>query len=398
LRHRAFRLFLGGRIVSLLGNSMAPLALAFAVLRYSQGAGDLGLVLGAQGLSLVLFTSIGGVVGDRYSRNQVLIASNLAASATQAVTALVLISGHYSLPLVAGLAFLGGTCSAFTTPALRGIVPQLVEPSEIQRANSLLGSSRNAIRIGGPTVAGLIVASVGGGWAIAADAVAYLLAAWFMARLRLEPAPMPRSSSVWTDLREGWVAFTSMTWVWVGVLAYGVTNCIQVGIWSVLGPAIAFATFGPALWGVVLGIRAGGQLIMSALMYRVRVTRLLLFGQVGLAVAGIPLIVIGLQLDVYWLMIAALVSGLGGGVAVIAWDTSLQEHVPTDRLSRIASYDDIGSYVGIPIGRVLVGPASVALGDARTALAGGIVYMAAALLPCAIRSVRELRHDDSASG
>jgi MFS family permease len=374
---------------------MAPLALAFAVLRYSKNAGDLGLILGAQGLSLVLFASVGGVIGDRYSRNQVLIASNLAAGATQAMMALVLISGRYSLPLVAGLAFLNGTCSAFTTPALRGIVPQLVPPTEIQRANSLLGSSRNAIRIGGPTVAGLIVASVGGGWAIAADAVAYLLAAYLMARLRLKPAPIPQSSNVWADLREGWVAFTSMTWVWVGVIAYGVTNSIQVGIWTVLGPTIAFATIGPALWGVVLGIRAGGQLIMSALMYRVRVTRLLLFGQLGLAVAGIPLIVIGLQLNVYWLMIAALASGLGAGVAVIAWDTSLQEHVPPDRLSRIASYDDIGSYIGVPIGRVLVGPASAALGDARTALIGGVLYMVAALFPFAVRSVRQLRHDDS---
>ena len=75
LQHRAFRLFLGGRIVSLLGNSMAPLALAFAVLRYSKNTGDLGLILGGEGAALVLFTAIGGVVGGRYSRSQVLIAS-----------------------------------------------------------------------------------------------------------------------------------------------------------------------------------------------------------------------------------------------------------------------------------------------------------------------------------
>jgi Na+/melibiose symporter-like transporter len=154
-RSVAFRWFFAGRLVSLLGGSMAPVALAFAVLGVSGRAGDLGLVLAAHTVPLIAFVLLGGSVADRFSKGVVLWVSNLGAGLTQGVVAGLLILGHYDLVLVMVLEFCSGTLAAFTSPALRGVVPELVDTGSIQKANSLLSSARNGARVLGPTVAGV---------------------------------------------------------------------------------------------------------------------------------------------------------------------------------------------------------------------------------------------------
>ena len=391
-RSVAFRWFFAGRLVSLLGGSMAPVALAFAVLGVSGRAGDLGLVLAAHTVPLIAFVLLGGSVADRFSKGVVLWVSNLGAGLTQGVVAGLLILGHYDLVLVMVLEFCSGTLAAFTSPALRGVVPELVDKGSIQKANSLLSSARNGARVLGPTVAGVLVVTAGGGWAIAIDAVSFLIAALCMAKLDLPAKVAAGGGSVWTDLRDGWQVFRSTTWVWSVVGSFSLLNCIQVGVWSVLGPAIAMRTVGETSWGVVLSVEALGVLLMAVVMYRLVLRRLLAVGQVAVALTALPLIVLGVQGDVNWLVAAGFVAGLGSGLFGIAWDTSLQEHVPVEMLSRVASYDEFGSYVGIPVGQLAVVPLALAFGDAQVALVGGILFAVIALLPLATSSVRQLRH------
>ncbi|MFJ8596776.1 MFS transporter [Streptomyces sp. NPDC093598] len=390
LQNSSFRWFFTGRLVSLLGSSMAPVAIAFAVLESSHSAGDLGIVLAARSIPLVLFLLVGGAVADRMSRGALLVMSNLGAALTQGIAALLLVSGAYHLSAIASVEFLNGTLTAFTSPALRGIVPQLVAGIDNQRANSLLATAKNAISVAGPTASGLVVAAWGGGWAIAADAATYLVAAFCMARLDLpEHAPGPRSALV-QDLRAGWSAFRSLPWVCATVAAFAVTNCVYVGVWNVLGPTTAKASIGAVSWGVVLSTRAVGVLVSSAAMYRVRLRRLLSAGQMCFALGALPLVALGLRRSVFWLVPSALAAGLGQGVMGIAWDTSLQEHVPNALLSRIAAYDDLVSFIAVPIGQVAVAPLAAALGDAHVVVAGGILFGAAALAPLLFRSVRGL--------
>src|SRR5215217_4920206 len=229
-----FRWFFSGRFISLLGSSMAPIALAFAVLDVSNSAKDMGAVLAANTIPLIIFTLAGGVIGDRFSRRLVLLISNLGAGLTQGVVAFLLISGNYHLSLLITLEAINGTLAAFTTPALRGIVPDIVEKSLTQKANSILGSARNATKILGPTAGATIVAAAGGGWAISVDAATYFVAAVCLARLKLSSKPPPRKTSAFADLRAGWTEFRSRTWVWAIVASFGVTNYLQVGIWTVL--------------------------------------------------------------------------------------------------------------------------------------------------------------------
>lgn len=375
---------------------MAPVALAFAVLDASGSAHDLGVVLAVHMLPLLALLLVGGAVADRSSRRNVLVAAHLGSALTQGGVATLLLTGHYSLVPVTVLEFLNGALAAFTTPALRGVLPQLVDRSRLQQANSLLGTARNATKILGPSLSGVLVVAVGSGPAIAFDAFTYLLAAAFLARLTFtQDTHAPRRTGVLADIRDGWTEFRAIRWVWVGTLSFCLMNLAQTGTWQILGPQLTRQLSGEATWGFVLSARGIGLLVSGLLMYRLLVRHLLRLGQLTSALAALPLLALGAHLHAPWLLAAAFVAGLGSAVTAVAWDTSLQEHVPPHVLSRVASYDDLLSYLAIPIGQLSVGPLAGAYGASRVTAAAGIISAGAAVLPLASRAVRRLHHAGS---
>jgi MFS family permease len=389
----AFGWFFTGRFVSLLGSSMGPIALTLAVLNVSGSVRDLGLVLTAQTVPLVAFSLVGGIIGDRFSRRLVLIVANLGAGLTQGVVATLLISGRYHLGALMALTFVNGALTACTAPALRGIVPDIVGRAQTQRANSALAATRSATKIMGPTAGAVIVVAAGGGWAIAIDAMTYLIAALCLARLP-RGARMPAGKTgVIADLREGWSEFTARSWVWAVVVSFTFTNFINVGIWTILGPAIARGTIGETAWGVVLSAKAAGVLLMSLIMYRMTLWRLLPVGLVCISLSALPLIALGTGVSAFWLAATTFVAGLGMGLYAIAWETSLQQHIPKQMLSRISSYDNLGSFAAIPLGQLAVIPAAAAFGAPAVATVGGLLYGLLALAPLVIPDVRALRSD-----
>ncbi|MGW0670825.1 MFS transporter [Streptomyces sp. NPDC002746] len=393
-RQPRFRVFYAGRLVSLLGSSMAPVALAFAVLDASGSSQDLGVVLATRMLPLLAMLLVGGAVADRSSRRDVLVTVHLGSALTQGGVAALLLTGHYSLAPVAVLEFLNGALGAFTAPALRGVLPQLVERARLQQANSLLGTARNATKILGPSLSGVLVVAVGSGPAIAFDAVTYLLAAGFLARLTFTGATDPprRPAGLAADIRDGWTEFRAIRWVWIGTLAFCLVNLAQTGTWQILGPQLTRRLSGEETWGLVLSVRGVGLLVSGLLMYRLVVRHLLRLGQLTSVLAALPLIALGARLHAPWLLGAAFVAGLGSAVTAVAWDTSLQEHVPPQVLSRVASYDELLSYVAIPVGQLCVGPLAEAYGAFRVTSVAGVVSAAAAALPLASRAVRRLPH------
>ena len=122
---------------------------------------------------------------------------------------------------------------------------------------------------------------------------------WFAsAALLLGVRDTPRASASGTtgmlaDLREGWVFFRSVTWLWVVVLAFGFLNAIQVGALFTLGPAVAKETIGEQGWGLVLSAESAGLLLMTIVMLRVPLQRPLLLGMLGISLLGLPMILLG---------------------------------------------------------------------------------------------------------
>ncbi len=137
------RWYFAGRTTSVLGTTIAPIALAFAVLDISDSASDLGWVLAARSVPMAVFLLFGGVVADRFSRSTVLQVSHLLSALTQAAVGLLLITGAAEIWSLLVLEALNGTMVAFTFPAMFGVAPLVVERRSLQQANVLLGFSRN---------------------------------------------------------------------------------------------------------------------------------------------------------------------------------------------------------------------------------------------------------------
>ncbi|MFD8597272.1 MFS transporter [Kitasatospora sp. NPDC059646] len=387
LHHSGFRWFFAGRTISLLGSAMAPVALAFAVLDGSGRAADLGVVLAVRMVPMLAFLLLGGAIADRLPRRTVLLATHLGAGLTQGLVAALLLTGHYALGPIAALEFLNGLLTAFTSPALVGVLPEIVPREQLRPANALLGIASNGSKVLGPALAGLLVASVGPGWAVAGDAVGYLPAALCLARL---PAGRVRSrrAPLLPALRDGWTAFRGTRWVWWTTWSYCATNLLLTGPWQILGPELS----GPALWGALLAARGAGLLLAGAALYRLALPRLLAAGQLAGLTLPLPLLALGLHAPLPWLLAAALTAGLGSALAATAWDTSLQEHLPTGVLSRVSSHADVFSYLAIPLGQLACGPLAAQYGAHSLATTAALTQAALTLLPLLSVSVRTLPH------
>jgi hypothetical protein len=389
LRHRSVRAFLAARFTSMLGGSIAPIALAFAVLDVSDSAAALGVVLAARSIPNVLFMLIGGVVADRLPRHLVLVAANSLCALTQAIAATLLVTGNAQIWQLAALEALNGVAAAFLFPAQTGVLPALVDREELPQANALAGFIRSTALIGGGAIAGVIVGFAGPAAGLYIDAATFVIAAALLAGLTMPPVDRTGSSML-TDLRDGWTEFVSRQWVWVIVAAFGLINVIWAASWQTLGPVIADDTFGRAGWGIAsacfgLGLVAGG-----VLMIRVKPRYPLRVGMLGI-LAYLPAIVL-LVAAPYTILIAlaAFLVGVGSECFGIGWETALGQHIPLDKLSRVSSYDALGSFVAIPVGQLSVGYLAAGVGVTAVELSGAVAVAGLVGATLAFASVRNL--------
>ncbi|HCB04623.1 MAG TPA: MFS transporter [Nocardioides sp.] len=400
LREPNFRYYFISRLVNGAGSAMAGIALAFAVLEVSDSASALGIVLAAHSIPEVAFLLAGGVIADRFGRKLVIQVCNVLAGLTQLGIAALVIGGTTELWHIAALSAINGTVAAVSFPALASLMPQLVPREQLQPANALMSIQRGLLSVVGPTVGGILVVTVGAGWALAIDGVTYILAAATLLLVRIPPTP-PKGerTSMVHDLREGWRYFTGTTWLWVVVLAFGFLNMLHSGAIFTLGPVLAKQTsIGETGWGLGLSAQAAGLLLLSLVMIRVRLERPLLWGMLGCALFGLPMLVLGLDPHVGALVAAFFVAGIGMELFGLGWNLAMQEHVPDEMLSRAYSYDALGSFVAIPIGQLVAGPLALVFGIRETILASGILYMVVCLATLGSRAVRDLQRAETVPG
>jgi predicted MFS family arabinose efflux permease len=370
---------------------MAPVALAFAVLDLGGSATDLGLVLALAILPQVFFLLIGGVIADRLPRHLVMVASNLVAGVAQAVAAVLLISGQAEIWQLAVIALVRAVASSFFFPAQQGIVPQTVPADDLQSANALLRLALNATNIGGAAIGGLIVAAAGPGWAIAFDALTYLVAAAILLPMHIRPPARTGDASFVHELADGWREFRTRTWIWVVVLGAAFANGAESAGLNILGPIVAKESLGGAsIWGLVLAATGVGLVTGSLIALRIRPERPLFVGVIAITLLFPPLVLLAIGAPWPALAASTLLAGIGIELFSVFWDTSLQAHVPNEVLSRVSAWDAIGSLVLIPAAYAIVGPLADVIGiDETLWLCAGIVFVAitAQLLS---RQVREL--------
>jgi hypothetical protein len=275
---------------------------------------------------------------------------------------------------------------------MTGVVPQLVERPMIQQANAVLDFVFSTLSIIGPAVAGILVKTVGAGWALAVDAATYVLAIVLLVPVRLPPRAESGRSAMLSDLHDGWREFTARTWVWVIVAVFAVLNAIHIGAIGVLGPLVATTTpLGEAGWGLALSAEAGGVLLGTLILMRAPLAKPLRAGMVGVAMGGLFFVILALAPVLLVLVPFAVLTGLGIQIFEVGWTTSLQQHVPEHTLSRVSSYDALGSFVAMPVGTFAYGLLGTHY-DPRTVLVvSGVGFCAIALLTLLVPSVRGLR-------
>jgi MFS family permease len=396
LGQRPFRLLFLGRTTSFIGNAFANVALAFAVLELTGSRADLGYVLAARSLPQVIFLLVGGIWADRLPRHLVMVTSNVASALSQGAIAALLLLGHAQIWQLMALAAVNGMSSAFFFPASAGIVPQTVPGSMLQSANALLRLGLNSSWIVGAALGGLVVAATSPGIGLAVDASSFLLAAVFTAMIRLPAELRMEASNFFAELGEGWREFSSRPWLWVIVLQFGFVNAIEQGTEGVLGPAIAKDHFGGAAgWGLVLTAQSIGLIAGGLLLLRFRPRRILLVATFGVLLTIPFLLALAAPLPLAGVIAAAALAGIGIEIFGIFWDTTMQQEIPAQKLSRVYSYDALGSFVLIPLGLAVAGPVAEAFGTRPTILGAAAISLTATLAVLFVRDVRTIARRDS---
>jgi MFS family permease len=392
LRERPFRLLFFAQATSMVGDQIAPIAVAFAVLDLTGSASDLGLALAARTLPLVVFVLAGGVWADRVSRHRLMMLSDIGRLVTQGLLAALLIAGVAEVWEVIVLQAANGTATAFFRPASTGLTPATVKPENLQNANALILFTLSAAQVLGPAIGGALVATLGAGWGIAADAGTFAASAVFLSRIRLPDRVETPDASFLSDLRGGWDAVRARTWLWVMILLFALFQVLVLATFFVLGPVIADRDLGGAgAWAFITGGWGAGAVLGALAGMRLRFDRPLVACNTVVILVVPPMLLMAVGASTAAVAVAAVGAGFGMSLGSVIYETAFQENVPDEVLSRAAAYDWMGSTALRPLGYAAVGPLATQVGVGTTLGAAGVATVAVMLGSLAVPSIRELR-------
>jgi MFS family permease len=392
LRLPAFRLLFAARAISYLGTYLAPIAVAFAILRHGGGATAVGLGFAAWTLAQVAMLSFGGVLGDRLPRRVVMIGSDVASTAVRTAMGALLVSGHAQVWELIALQACGGAAVAFYSPASYGLVREIVPDDQLQQANGLLAIARYAAFPLGTAIGGSIVVWIGTGPALLVDAGTYASSALLLSQLDVESIAKA-GAGFFHELREGWSAFVEQTWVWVLVVYVSFYFLITYAPFFVLGPYVAQHSMDGARswWPVAVGEGVGSRQGVAGLRWRARqpmVTTGLL-----LMLSAVQDIVLAFHPTPVLLTPAATGAGFAFALGSVVWDTTLQRKVPPEKLARVASYGWMGAMVFLPAGYALAGPIAALVGLKAYLVFAAAWIVASTLFVVRLRAVREVEFE-----
>ncbi|MFJ1650802.1 MFS transporter [Streptomyces sp. NPDC088337] len=387
LRLAAFRRYVLANLISATGSAMAPLALAYSVIEQGGGAGSLGLVLATNTVPTIVFLLAGGVFADRLSRSRILFLGNLLAAGAQGALAVTVATGHATTASIAACGFVSGTAASFTVPATQGAVAQIVPAEHLQQANALLRLPSNAVKVLGPVAGGLIVAASGAAWALAWDSFTFAAAAVLLLGLRLD-APLTRAAGVLVDLRAGWSGFWSRTWLWTYTAAGTVLVAAWLAGFQLLGPLVAAQRYAGARdWGLIQAAFASGLLAGTLVCLRWKPYRLLTVAVAAGGALALPLTAMACGSPLLLVLSSASLAGIGLDIAIVAWTTAFQQHVPQTEQGRMSAFNGIGERLAIPLGYLITALAARSWDTQGVLLACGGLIAAATLLNLCVPDV-----------
>lgn len=390
LWNRDFRLYFTARLVSLLGDAMLPVALLYGVVSLGYGTTGVGLVLAAQVLPFAAFVLFGGVLADRFTPQRMMVGADVARFVLQAIAATAFATGHPALWLLMSLSALSGVATAAFQPGLASVITQV--STDLQRANAVTRVAEAMATLGGPAVAGLLIAVSGVPVVLAADSATFAVSG--ICLLMLRPAPVVTSAagreSTWRNLVEGWHEFRSRTWmpsVIVGWIVLGVT------VWGPIRPLatiLVTGRHGASGLGMMWTAFGAGGVLGGLAGVRFRPRHPLRAGATGLLAWSAWPLTLAAGLPLPEVCAGAAVGGATMAFWGVMWSTSVQTHIPAAVLNRISAYEIAGSLIAFPIGQALAGPVSEAVGMSRSLYASAGFLVAVLIGMLCVPAVRHL--------
>jgi len=394
---RDFRLLVGDRLLAMSSVGFSLVGVSFAVLNVTGSPTDLSYVLAAQIAPTLVFTLLGGVLADRISPQVVLIAANLAVMTGEGGFGILVLTTHPPLWAMIALESLTGTGSAMLSPSQQALLPRVVSAELLQEASSISRLGMNSGQMAGAAVGGLVVAAVGPGWALLASGVCMSGTIPMLLSIRVRRSPADATArehqpSMLRELREGWTEFRSHTWLWATVIQYCLTMMAWNAGFQVLGPVVARQHLGgPAAWGAITACEGVGLILGGILSLRYTPRRpMMLVAGTGAALGLSPL-ALGLSLPLVVICVVAFGLGALVEVMMVQWTVAMTTRIPSDKIARVSSYDTLGSVCAMPIGALVAGPLSAAIGVPSTEFAAAALMAVVGALTFIPRDIRTIR-------
>lgn len=376
LRHRNFRLFLAGQLVSLIGTWLQSVAQAWLVYRLTGSSFLLGLVGFAGQIPVFLLGPLGGAAADRWPRRQALVVTQALSLLLAVALAVPTLLGVVTVPEILGVASLLGVVNAFDVPIRQSFLIEMVGLDDLPNAIALNSSAFNGARILGPALAGLLVALVGEGWCFALNALSFLAVLQALLAMRLPPRawtkPQGKAAS---DIVEGFRFATRTAPIRTILLLVGLASLTAMP-YSVLMPIFADRILhgGPRGLGLLMGATGVGALV-GAFLLALRASARGLGRWIAASAAGFgaALMLFAASRSMRLSMALLVVVGFCMMVQMASSNTLLQTLSPDRLRGRVMSAYSMMFLGMAPFGALVAGVLAARVGAPLTVGLGGAV-------------------------
>jgi predicted MFS family arabinose efflux permease len=397
LSHKYVKRLFIARFISNFGNGMGPIALAFGILALPNGSANmLGLVLGATTVVFLLMAPFGGVIADKYGRARMVGLTDMAAGLVLFIQVAYFATGDVPLAVLLITNGFFGLMWGIFWPAFSGLMPAVLPEAGLQKGNALNAFMTNAGVISGAAVAGLLIEVFGVAFTLAIDAASFFISGLMIFTFRhLTPRAEQTENTMLDDLLHGWKVFLSFRWIVIIVGAFSFIVMCWAAAENVLGPLIALEHFnGPKSWSFVISAESAGLIVGSLIAIKIKPKYPMRF--LMLSSFTITFYIWSLAKPQSLLMIAfgAFLFGITLDLWGTLWSTALQRKVPRDSLSRVSSFDAMGSMMFRPVGLAIAAPLSTLFGIENFLQILAAITVVAIIVPLLDPQVRNMSYED----
>jgi len=397
LAHKYVKRLFVARFVSNYGNGMGPIALAFGILGLPNGSANLlGLVLGTTTVLFLIMAPFGGVIADKYGRARMVGLTDMAAGLILFVQAGYFATGNVPIAVLLIVNGSFGILWGIFWPAFSGVIPAVLPEAGLQKGNALNALVTNSGMILGAASAGFLIDAFGTSLTLGIDAASFFISGFLIFTFRhLTPRAEHSENSMIDDLHHGWKVFISFRWIVIIVAVFSFIVMCWAAAENVLGPLIALEHFdGAKSWSYVITAESVGLIVGSLIAIKVKPKYPMRFLMLSSFTITFYIASLAKPQSLTVIALGAFLFGITLDLWGTIWSTALQRKVPRDSLSRVSSFDAMGSLMFRPIGLAIAAPLSTLLGIENFIYILAVITVFAIVLPLFNSEVRNMSYEE----